>query len=86
MTYSDHNPDRIKLKAFQKVVSTIMGAQKISKSLKYFEICPSQLRSFESFGDGSIGCPKITKDKSSDANYTSTHRSRFKLKCRPRVQ
>ena len=35
--------------------------------------------------DDDVGCPKITKDKSSDANLTSTWRLHFELKCEPRV-
>ena len=37
------------------------------RNLKYFKIHPSQPRSFENFGGGSVGCLKITEDKSSDS-------------------
>jgi len=58
---------------------------KFNQNLKYFEIHPSQSRSIKNFEGGSVGCQKITKDKSSDANLTLTRRSRFKLKCGPHV-
>jgi len=42
------------------------GKPKFKRSLKYFKIHPSQPRSIKNFRGGSVGCPKITKDKSSD--------------------
>ena len=36
-----------------------------NQSPKYFEIRPSQPRNIENFGGGSVGCLKITEDKSS---------------------
>jgi len=47
------------------IVSPIMRSPKFSQSPKYFEIRPSQPRNIETFGGGSVGCLKITKDKSS---------------------
>ena len=61
------------------------GKPEIKLSLKYFKILPSQPRSLENIGGYFEGYPKITKDKSSDANLTSTRRSRFKLKHGPCV-
>ena len=42
-----------------------MGSPKSTWCSKYSRICPSQPRNFKNFGGGSIGCLKITKDKSS---------------------
>ena len=38
-----------------------------NQSSKYFKICPSQSWNIENFGGGSIDCPKITEDKSSES-------------------
>ena len=39
----------------------------LNQSLKYFKICPSQQRNIKNFGGGSVDCPKITEDKSSES-------------------
>ena len=49
----------------------------IKWSLKYSKIWSSQLQSVKNFRGGSVGCLKIIKNRSSDANLTSTRRSRF---------
>jgi len=46
---------------------------KSTRSSKHSKIRPSQLRSFKNFGGGSVGCLKITEDKSSDTDLTQTH-------------
>jgi len=47
------------------IVSPIRRSLNFSQSPKYFETRPSQPRNIENFGGDSVGCLKITKDKSS---------------------
>ena len=69
----------IKLRVSQKITSPIMGSPnstEVQSILKFVPVNRGVLKTLE----GAVGCPKISKDKLSDAKLTSTRRSRFELK------
>ena len=83
-THEDHNPDRIKLKASQKIFSPIIRSLRSTMKSKVFRNLSESIAGIENFVGSSVGCLKITK--LSDVNLTLTRRSHFKLKYGPHVQ